>query len=604
MADESDKLANQIKETRKKLSASEPRLFTPNSSSMRRQAISDVLPEGSSLAVPFGGGRRSANSFFGGSMPEGSSLSGGSGNSMYHAQRPIMPEFDSPDREQYPRDRQKANFYWRLFHKYDPIFGNAIDMFAEMIVSDFDIVVKGDDSQTIKQTLEYMCDEVNLIEVIKYIIKEYLVIGECIPQNFFSEEKGIWTYTGFHNPDFIEIKDTPIIKMDPIINFVPDESLRAMLTDGTPESMELRQKLPNQFVSKVISRQKIKLSPVNCSFIARKLHPYDIRGTSLASRLWRIWVVEDASYASTIATYRRAASPLKVVKLGDPASGWIPDPSQEAKLLQLLAQAEMDPQAFLVWNYGISYEAWGSSERAVNIKNDHDTIEKVKLSALGLSKSFMSGEVSFASAKSGLQVFLRRLLSLRQYLDSTWISPKFFRPISEMNDWKRAKPSEVAHNYRIKRTAQQDLVEDETRIIMPELIWKNKLDPKLDEAMLSALKQLEGFGFKVSKGTIGGAVSLDWKEELEAHLKEFKEEKDIKDGLLGKTLTEEYDEKNQPAGAKPPGGPGAGAKPPGADKKPGGKPSDPAAIGSNAPNTTLDDSIEGPGEGGPPVEIE
>lgn len=1377
--------------------------------------------------------------------------------------------YNSQDREQYPKNRKEANFNWRMFHKYDPVFGTAVDMYSEMLVSDFDIVVKGEDSQSIKRTLEYMTDEVNLIDKIKYMVKEWLVVGEAVVQNFFSDEKGIWTYVGFHNPDDIEVKDAPIIKMEPLISFIPNESLRSMLTDGSPESMELRRKLPKQFVARVISRQRIKLSPVNCSFIARKLHPYDIRGTSLASRLWRIWMVEDASYASTISTYRRAAcfvagtkvltsegvknienvkigdkvisgngkfkkvkaaweetteeittikvngsetlectpnhrfkvwvrprkcacgcgediksinpgpprffnnghdtnirrdkktgrivggsgdgkwktlsdepiirilpsykpvkilnaedikvrdylmiprkfdevsievneksklmarllgyyaaegcrrqrdskdgkdgiswsfsnkewntwaedlvdigrkldihiikyakkprgkrvgatsvymnrgkdtwlaewcfknvgeysnkkrlsdevmcwplelkiellkgmyrgdghknksgesvfynttskslayqvriilaqlgifgsisksekskpnwndcyavvsngtsnrkirkllynevlkykgkrnsdsriwmdddfvyvpvyevkteernvkvynltvegdhsyisnglatlnSPLKVIKLGDPSVGWIPDPSQEARLLQLLAQAEMDSNSYLIWNYGINFEAWGASERAVNIKGDHDTIEKVKLLALGLSKSFMTGEVTYAcqvynepilmedgtyknlgdveigekvrdiygnnkkvidvlkyptpdemvrikvyggreltltdnhelpvftrpheclcgcgddlgsekitsqgmriwksftaqhhkhdgksgrgrkwieysnnervvarfpeehnpyqrlnaidvrvgdwlaisrrfeksnvpvteenlnkarllgyyvaegsisetntinrniytrfsfgriddeketqytedvgrilmglgcdpvtktnhnasknacytvrvpaaskdvsewlyehghrysnhkklspevmgwdlelkkqlivgmyrgdgylfvkdqksdnmdrtrldvrytttsetimrqlelilaqlgyaclitevqdrvdkdghfhnkmwfvnvdgkqayslakliwgdvpsvwnkydfsnfhkeehygenfdviidddylylpvksvevvemdkekyphvysltvedthsyttrniasfnSAKSGLQVFLRRLLSLRQYLESTWIYPKFFRPISEINNWKRAKPSEVQHHYRIKRTAQE--LAEEDLIIMPQLVWRNKLDPKLDTDLLSAYQQLEkSFGFKICKATAGAAVGIDWKDELESSLKEFKEEKDIKEKVLGKNYEEEYSElssKSSP-GARPPGGPGAGAKPPSATKKPSDKPKDNTPPGGAEKDVSMEEDIESPGESGPPAGIE
>ena len=67
----------------------------------------------------------------------------------------------------------------------------------------------------------------------------------------------------------------------------------------------------------------------------------------------------------------------------------------------------------------------------------------------------MSGEVSYASVKGGLQVFLRRLLSLRQFYENTWINPRFFRPISIINEWEKPKPSEVAHKYRVKKTAQQ-----------------------------------------------------------------------------------------------------------------------------------------------------
>jgi len=597
MTDEHDKIAGHMEKVKEGLDKFQPRLYTRNQDWNVREAIRGALPDGSTLAVRPSGNKR-ADSFFGGSFGGSSSFMGGP-NTMGHAEQPYLPEHASQDRDQYPRNRQQANYYWRMFHKYDPLFGNAIVMYAEMLVSKFDIMVKGDDSQEIKKTLEYMTDEVNLIDVVRHIVREYLVIGEVVPQNFFSDEKGIWTYTGFHNPDNIDIKDAPIIKMDPIINFVPDESLRVMLTDGSPESMELRKKLPPQFVAKVISRQKIRLSSVNCSFIARKLHPYDIRGTSLASRLWRIWMVEDASYNSTIATYRRNAKPLNVIKLGDPSVGWIPDPSQEDKLLQLLAQAEMDPNAYLVWNYGINYEAWGAGERAVNIKGDYDTIEKVKLSALGMSKSFMSGEVTFASAKSGLQVFLRRLLSFRQLIESEWIYPKFFRPISEINGWRKPKPSEVQHRYRIKKNAQELL--DEELIIMPEIVWKNKLDPKLDTDLLDAFKKLEDtVGIKVSKTTAQAAVGIDWKEELETSLKEFKEAEEIKERVLGKELSKKYDESSEkPGGAKPPGGPGGGAKPPGADKKPGG-----AGDKKTPENDKPEENIEAPGEDGVPTGIE
>jgi len=145
-----------------------------------------------------------------------------------------------------------------------------------------------------------------------------------------------------------------------------------------------------------LARQKIRLSSVNCSFIPRKLHPYDERGTSLASRLWRIWMVEDAVYNSTIATFRRNSAPIRVAKLGDRNMGWIPPPETEEKLLHLLTQAEMDPNAWLVWNYGIEFEAWGTQERAITLSKEYDTLEKCKLVALGLSKSFMTGEISYS----------------------------------------------------------------------------------------------------------------------------------------------------------------------------------------------------------------
>lgn len=323
----------------------QPRIISADPSYARRELAASVLPKDMTLAP---GARRSAAGFFGstpmGMMPNGG---GGGGSAMYHMQRPYLPQVESPDRVQFPKSRQEANEDWRFFHKVDPILGTAIDMYAEMMVSDYDIVIGDESSREIGDTLEYMCERVSLIEKLKYIIREYLLLGEAFPHCFFDDDLGIWTYIGMHNPDYVEVMDAPIVNMDPILNFVPDENTRRLLSDGSPEAREFRQRLPAEFVSKIMARQKIRLSPLNATMIARKLHPYDVRGTSIVTRMWRIFMVEDAVYNSTIATFRRHASPVKVIKLGDPATGWIPAPGSETKLLEMLTRAESDPQCLV-----------------------------------------------------------------------------------------------------------------------------------------------------------------------------------------------------------------------------------------------------------------
>jgi len=478
--------------------------------------------------------------------------------------RPYFPEVEDSARQQYPHDRRRANALWRMFYRYDPVFGNAVEMYADMLVSDFEIIVPKGAGAEIKETLEFMCDKVRIVEIMRQIVIEYLTIGETFPHLFFSDELGIWNYCGFHDPDYIDVKDAPLIRMDPIITYEPDESLRKLLADTSPEAQEIRKKFPTEFTQKVLARQPIRLAPTNVSHIARKLHPYDERGTSLASRLWRIWMVEDAVYQSTIQTFRRNAAPTKVVKLGDAASGWIPPPEKEAQFLQMMAQAENDPAAVIVWNYGVQFEAWGTNERATTIRNELDTIEKVKMQALGLSKSMLGSETSFASAKSGLQIFLRRLLSLRQYFETVWLRPKFFRPISEMNEWVTATNTDDADSHTIKRTANEGM-QQETQYIMPEIKWKNQLDPQVDADLLGAYKQLEGLGVKLSKTTICAAVGIDFEDEQEKELAEYKAAEAKKNQVLGPALTKK---KETEQGAKPGGGaagaPGSGAKPPGA----------------------------------------
>ena len=110
-----------------------PRLVSANSSSQHRELAASVMPRGATL-TPRTPQQRQATSFFGGNMPMGVSplVGGGGGSASYHMQRPYMPGIESPDRVQFPKSRLEANRAWRLFHETDPIFGTAVDMYAEM----------------------------------------------------------------------------------------------------------------------------------------------------------------------------------------------------------------------------------------------------------------------------------------------------------------------------------------------------------------------------------------------------------------------------------------------------------------------------------------
>jgi hypothetical protein len=48
--------------------------------------------------------------------------------------------------------------------------------------------------------------------------------------------------------------------------------------------------------------------------------------------------------------------PVKVARFNASAAGLYPSPSEERRLLELLAKAETDPRAWLITNYRVEYE--------------------------------------------------------------------------------------------------------------------------------------------------------------------------------------------------------------------------------------------------------
>lgn len=434
--------------------------------------------------------------------------------------------YNSPDRQQYPVHRILANRYWRLFIKLDPIIGTGLDMYSEMCWSDCKLTGEGVEGE-VREVYESMWEACNVLTLLPAMTREFIGLGEVVPHCFFDDAEGMWTYIALHNPDNLEVIDAPFIKMEPIVEFVPDDRLRAILTSSDPELQGIREKMPPELIAKLYSRQNIRINTdVNATFLARKLHPYETRGTSILSRMWRILMYEDAIFNASIATARRHAGPIKIAKLGNPQTNWIPGPEQERRFAELVAQAEMDPHAWIIYHYGVQLEAFGTTDRVMTINREWEVIERIKLAAMGISRSFLTGELTFASATAGLQVFLRRLLSLRSHFETLWLRPKFFKPIAEINQFYRRDKAELDHGIRIKRTAQE--IREQKRLIVPKIEWANKLNPMVDKDLISAYEQLERMGIRISKTKKHASVNLQYEEELRRSLEEDKFENAVR----------------------------------------------------------------------------
>jgi hypothetical protein len=302
--------------------------------------------------------------------------------------------------------------------------------------------------------------------------------------------------------------------------------------------------------------------------------------------MWRVLMLEDAIFNATIQTARRHAAPIKVAKLGNAATGWIPPPEQEKRLLELLAQAEQDPNAWLVYHYGIAFETIGTTDRALNVSKEWDILERIKLVAMGISKSFLHGEVSYASSATGLQVFLQRLKSLRLFFEQKWLYPKFFKPIAEINGWIKPKPSEVMHRFRVKRSKRE--LEEQNAYIMPKIVWDKSLDPQVSMDLINAMAALEGIGVKFSKTSKMATVGYSFEEETKKIHRENEFEKEY---LPAITMPQQQDT----------GGPGGGAPMGGGGGMPPDMGAPPGMEGGDGPAPPGMDGEQPPGVNAPPA---
>lgn len=531
----------------------------------RAQAEGDVydssldLPGQSAPRPIVSGMRRTGTSLSSGASTGSMGMGGGNAASSM-AQSPLFYDYrwSTPDKFYFPRNRVVANSIWREMYKRDPAIATATDMYAELPWSEFDMT--GLDDPGIRRVYEDMFNALNLVPKFTHFTRDYLITGELILHNIFNNSRGIWERTISHNPDYVDVVGMGMAVEQPLLWLRPTPEIQRLLVDEDPRVRKLRNALPRDLLNSFRQKRKVPLDPLNTTYIPRINLSSDIRGWSLYTRLYRVVMYEDFIVNASLAVAQRNAAPLRIFKLGDPNSGWLPDAEDEAAFAEMLSIAESDPLAAIVMHQHISAELVGVSDRVLLISREWDFIERVKLLGLGVSKSFLVGEASFAAAVAGLQTLLERLATLRNKFEKDWMIKKICEPIAQIHEFYKRPESELAHRLRIKKPEDMDL-------IVPKIKWRKTLEPTQDVAILNVWRDMKERGL-VSDRTYSSGAGLD----LDAERKNLIEEKKYK---------EEHSELYG-LGPAPPQGtprPAAPGMPGGAPPLPGGKP--PGASGKH-----------------------
>lgn len=229
-------------------------------------------------------------------------------------------------------------------------------------------------------------------------------------------------------------------------------------------------------------------------------------------------------------------SPVKVVKMGDHATGYIPDDAKMMDMEAKLAQAELDSQGWIVTSYAAQADYWGMPDRVLNLRDHQDFIDQAKFANYGVSRGLLQNEVAYAAAASGLNAMLQRLRSYRDMFEQTWILPKCINLLIEMNEWMLPSEATTASIRSgagpaiiVRRTAREakDPAGRGPRLIRAQLQWDRPLDPHVDSARLGAIQQLQGMGLRFSDQTLFALGGLDWEEETQQRIQEARRKREL-----------------------------------------------------------------------------
>jgi hypothetical protein len=176
-----------------------------------------------------------------------------------------------------PRERATINAWCRTFFALNPIVQNAISLHSTYPISKLNIKCK---NPKVNAFFENMIDELDLMNICVQIAQEYWTLGEAFPYAELDESTAKWSRIIIQNPDYMVVKRS-VIAGEPLISLSPDENLRKICTGNSASDIQQRMQLNPRVYEHVRRGENIPLSNFYVSHIARKIAPYENRGTGL-----------------------------------------------------------------------------------------------------------------------------------------------------------------------------------------------------------------------------------------------------------------------------------------------------------------------------------
>jgi len=269
-------MAQSVSQVRKDALSSEVEqgFFRDGSSSPSKENVSTQ----NSNVVSSIGFKKSAQVVAGG----GGGFRGGNGESVKQT-----PEVYSPlwlnSNLNLPRDRATINAWCRSFYALNPFVHNAINLHSTYPISKLNIKCP---NKEIEKFFNDMIEELNLMNICVQIAQEYWLLGESFIYAELNETKGKWDRLLIQNPDYMVVKRT-VIADEPLIMLRPDENLKKIIFSNKPADIEQKKQLNNYIIDAVKRGDNIPLENYNISHLARRISPYEIRGTGLPVCVFR-----------------------------------------------------------------------------------------------------------------------------------------------------------------------------------------------------------------------------------------------------------------------------------------------------------------------------
>lgn len=424
-------------------------------------------------------------------------------------------------------DEQNLYRFYRDIYKYDPVAGASVDLLSTLPFSDFNLT--GLPEEQLKK-YQSSIERLNLKTLFPEISTDFLSLGKFIATLVFKKDEGIFTDVMPHKPENVDISPTPFLGVDPVLTVHQSEETLAFLQSGDRRIVEMRNRMNPNFLS-ALRADDMVLDPSVTLFLPRKTHTTEFRGVSYYRRVLPIYLLEKTLYRGTLVEAGRRQRALVHLSVGETGE-WEPTAEELQAIVTLFQQTDLDPLgAIVATRNGVQPNELRQGGDFWKWTDIVDTLAPLKLRALGISETFLSGEANYSSMEVSLSVFIENLRAYRDMVTQRIFIYKLFPLIAVINRFFKTegKGSEQQSRYieRALSDAETQLrisykIADTSNLAIPQVHWHKALKPEADSQYLEVLRSLNEQGLPIPMRTWAAAGGLSL-ETIEQELQEEKE---------------------------------------------------------------------------------
>jgi len=416
------------------------------------------------------------------------------------------------------KESELRKIYSDIYY-HDSIGGAAVDLISDLAFSPFELTDVPDE---VKKVFDTKLANFNFETFLPELSLDYHVYGAFTGSlNFDGNSKA---FNGIipHDLDSLTMTEVPLYGSDPLLDLKPSKSLMAAFNSSDPRMKALMKNAPKY----LNSNSSVPLDPATTLFIARRSMASDNSVVSYYRRILPYYLLETAILKGSITQAQQRQRAILMLTVGD--DDWEPTQADLQGITDIFQNANADPLgAIVALRQGVNAEEVMQGGDFWKIDDIYDSMSTMKMRALGMNDSMLSGEGSWNNAEQAVESFLMYLESHRATVCRRVFYDKIFPLISITNDLNKdaINTSQSAYDqkhvdiHRIEASlasTQNEVLTaaleniDYARYYIPKVVWQKQLAPKSDTDFMDVLDSLSDADIPIPMRMYAQAAGIDF----------------------------------------------------------------------------------------------